>query len=96
MRLHVAERGGSGASACRFVGWEEVDGSISGYLLQLRELRAIIVSLAPFYMLEHVPAASPDYVPATSGDALPGDRQFIDALVSWTDEAIRLAVFPGP
>ena len=93
MQMHEAERGRSGASACRFAGWEKVETSISGYLLQLRELRAIIVSLGPWYMLEHVPAANPDYVPAT-GDGAPGDREFLDALAEWTDDAIHRAVFP--
>ena len=65
------------------------------YLLQLAELHAIIVSLSPWYLLEYVPAASPDFVPASGPDASEGDRDFIDALASWSDAAIHRAVFPA-
>ena len=90
MRLHQAERAAgmeAAASKCRFGGWAEVDGSIAGYLLQLRELRTIIVSLAPWYMLEFVPGADPAFVPG------PSHVEYAGALASWTEAAIHAAVF---
>jgi len=90
MRLHQAERAAgmaASASKCRFAGWAEVDGSIAGYLLHLDELRTIIVSMAPWYMLEFVPGVDPAFVPG------PSHVDFANALASWSEGAIHAAVF---
>jgi hypothetical protein len=69
---------------CRFGGWEEVEGSIPGYLVQVATLRDIIVSLSPWYLMEHVPGKDAN---------AEVDAKLADELSEWTDAAIERAVF---